>query len=242
MANTEKAAEPVDGRTARAVRTREAIVDATIALVAENDLRPSAPRIAERAGVSVRSVFQHFDDLETLYSAVGTRVVDQVAPLIRPIDVSRPIEQRLVEFIHQRALVNEALTPTLRAAVVHAPGSRAINAQFQGGHDIIGTQVGEIFGPELDLASDRQVLQDSLVAVASWSLWNMLRGLHQRSATDAEKVLLHLAACALGPMVGRDLTGLVDGVGTSVESVESVETGVGGEDGRGVTGQEPVTV
>src|SRR5690606_16486978 len=112
-----KAGEPVDGRTARAVRTREAIVDATILLLAEDHLRPSAPKIAERAGVSVRSVFQHFDDLETLYAAVGARVGEQVLHLIHYIDPKRPLDDRILDFVHQRCRVSEALTPTLRAAV-----------------------------------------------------------------------------------------------------------------------------
>jgi hypothetical protein len=42
---------PLDGRSARALRTREAIVDACIGLVEEGELRPTAPRVAERAGV-----------------------------------------------------------------------------------------------------------------------------------------------------------------------------------------------
>jgi AcrR family transcriptional regulator len=210
MAETDKAAEPVDGRTARAVRTRESIVDATISLLAENDLRPSAPRIAERAGVSVRSVFQHFDDLETLYAAVGARVVEQVRPLIRHIDPARPLEDRVREYFHQRAQVNEALTPTLRAAVVHAPGSRTINGQFQSGHDLIGMQVEQVFGPELEQAADRQLLFDALLSIASWSLWNAIRSLNGRPFVEAERVLVHMAACTLGPVVGRDLTGLAD--------------------------------
>lgn len=207
------AAQPVDGRTARAARTRESIVDATVALLAENDLRPSAPRIAERAGVSVRSVFQHFDDLETLYAAVGSRVREQVLPLIRHIDPARPVEDRIVEFIHQRAQVNEALTPTLRAAVVHAPGSRTINDQFQTGHDFVGTQVAHVFGPELELATDRQTVFDALLAIASWSLWNTVRSLNRRSPVEAERLLVHMTACTLSPVVGRDLTSLVDAVG-----------------------------
>src|SRR3546814_6231042 len=64
-------AAPVDGRTLRAMRTREAIFDATFSLIDEGDLRPTAPRVAERAGVSVRSVFQHFDDLESLHAEIG---------------------------------------------------------------------------------------------------------------------------------------------------------------------------
>ena len=72
----------VDGRTARALRTREAIVDACISLVDEGVLKPTAPRIAERAGVSVRSVFQHFDDLESLFAMVAERVVGRLASIL----------------------------------------------------------------------------------------------------------------------------------------------------------------
>ena len=72
------AAEKIDGRTARARRTREAIVDATLALLDAGNLRPSADEIAERAGVSPRSIFQHFGDRETLQRAVGARQTERV--------------------------------------------------------------------------------------------------------------------------------------------------------------------
>ena len=77
-------AAPVDGRAARAARTRDAIVEATVALVEAGDVRPTAPRIAGRAGVSVRSVFQHFDDLSALYTAVVCLVVERLAVLVVP--------------------------------------------------------------------------------------------------------------------------------------------------------------
>ena len=81
----------IDGRTARAMRTRDLIVDATIALVDEGELRPTAPRVAERAGVSVRSVFQHFADVEGLYAAVGDRVAERLQSLVLVVDPSAPV-------------------------------------------------------------------------------------------------------------------------------------------------------
>ena len=45
----------VDGRLGRGTRARTAVVDALLDLIEEGDLRPTAPRIAERAGVSLRS-------------------------------------------------------------------------------------------------------------------------------------------------------------------------------------------
>ena len=90
-ANTIMGMTAIDGRTARAVRTREAIVDACIALVDEGDVRPTALKVAERAGVSVRSVFQHFDDLEGLYAAIANRLVDRLGGVKVVVDAELPL-------------------------------------------------------------------------------------------------------------------------------------------------------
>src|SRR6266496_687113 len=119
----------IDGRTARALRTREAIVDASIALVDEGDLRPTAPRIAERAGVSVRSVFQHFDDLEGLYAAVADRLIERLGRLNITADPLQPLLTRLPDVVHQRSILLEAITPIRRAAAVHAPFSHEVRAR-----------------------------------------------------------------------------------------------------------------
>ena len=73
LAMQEVSETALDGRAARALRTRNRVVDALLDLVDEGDLRPSAADVARRAGVSLRSVFQHFDDLETLFRVAGER-------------------------------------------------------------------------------------------------------------------------------------------------------------------------
>src|SRR5947207_14168050 len=113
----------IDGRTARAVRTREAIVDASIALVDEGDVRPTALRVAERAGVSVRSVFQHFEDLEGLYAAIANRLVERLSLVRVVVDPGLPLRERISEMAHGRARLLEVLTPIRRASAVHAPFS-----------------------------------------------------------------------------------------------------------------------
>ena len=62
-------APPLDGRLNRALRSRRAICDACLDLVQEGVLQPSADQIADRAGVSRRSIFYHFSDLAALYDA-----------------------------------------------------------------------------------------------------------------------------------------------------------------------------
>ena len=60
-------------------------MDALLELLDEGDVRPTAERIAERAGVSERSVFQHFADREALFQAVAARQYERVVPTLEPI-------------------------------------------------------------------------------------------------------------------------------------------------------------
>jgi TetR/AcrR family transcriptional regulator of autoinduction and epiphytic fitness len=188
----------VDGRTLRSLRTREAIVDATIALVEQGDLRPTAPRVAEAAGVSVRSIFQHFDDLETLHAAVAERLVERVAELLVPIAADLPLEDRLATFVHQRALLLEAVTPIRRAADVHGPFSAEITARLRDGQAYLRAEVEQTFAPELDAAgADRRELLDALDGALAWRTWEGLRAGLQRDLGEAEAVLRRMAAALL---------------------------------------------
>jgi TetR/AcrR family transcriptional regulator, regulator of autoinduction and epiphytic fitness len=189
---------PIDGRTLRSLRTREAIVDATIGLLEEGDLRPTAPRVAERAGVSVRSVFQHFDDLETLHASVAERLVDRVAVLLVPVAPELPLDERLDRFVHQRALLLEAVTPIRRAADVHGPFSSEITARLRDGQAFLRDELVRTFGPELDRAGDERAdLLDGLDAVLSWATWEGLRSGMGRDQATAERVMRRLAASVI---------------------------------------------
>lgn len=184
----------IDGRTARALRTREAIVDASIALVDEGDLRPTAPRIAERAKVSVRSVFQHFDDLEGLYAAVGDRLVERLSHVQMAVDAMLPRRTRIEEVVRQRAILLEAITPVRRAATVHAPFSREVRKRLQAGHDYLRSEIERAFASELAAtpARDRGLVVDALDTVLSWASWDNLRSLNGRSVEEASAVLVRI--------------------------------------------------
>jgi AcrR family transcriptional regulator len=199
---------PTDGRTLRALRTREAIVDATIGLLEDGDLRPTAPRVAERAGVSVRSVFQHFDDLETLHAAVAERLVDRVAVLVVPVPPDLPLGERLDRFVHQRSLLLEAVTPIRRAADVHGPFSSEITARLRDGQAFLRSEVANTFAPEIGAAdaeaadAEADDFVDALDAVLSWSTWEGLRSGLGRDRATAERVVRRLAEAVLTPWAG----------------------------------------
>lgn len=189
---------PTDGRTLRSLRTREAIVDATIGLLEDGDLRPTAPRVAERAGVSVRSVFQHFDDLETLHAAVAERLVERVAVLVVPVPADLPRQDRIDRFIHQRSLLLEAVTPIRRAAEVHGPFSTEIAARLRDGQAFLRTEVAFTFAPEIEAAAaGSDDLIDALDVALSWGTWDGLRSGLGRDPATAERVVRRLVDALL---------------------------------------------
>ena len=198
MQEPSDAALATDGRTLRSIRTREAIVDATIALLELGDLRPTAPRVAEQAGVSVRSVFQHFDDLESLHAAVAERLVERVAVLVVPVDPTLPLDERLDRFVRQRTLLLESLTPIRRAAEVHGPFSSEITQRLRDGQAFLRSELVHTFAPELSVAGpERDDLLDALDAVLSWSTWEGLRAGRGRDQPAAARVVRRLAAAVL---------------------------------------------
>ena len=194
----QEALPTTDGRTLRSLRTREAIVDATIGLLEDGDLRPTAPRVADRANVSVRSVFQHFDDLETLHASVAERLVDRVAVLVVPVPPDLPLADRLDRFVYQRAQLLEAVTPIRRAADVHGPFSPEITARLRDGQAFLRAELARTFGPELDAAGrDREDVLDCLDTALSGATWEGLRHGLGRDQATAERVMRRLAQRAL---------------------------------------------
>jgi AcrR family transcriptional regulator len=179
-----------DGRAARSERTRRAIVDAMRALHHDGDMRPTAPRIAERAGVSVRTVWQHFDDLETLLVEAGRRDLEIARSFVEPIDPSLPTQARVAALVEQRARMFEEMAPPWRAARVHVPFSAQLQANRDTLMDLAREQVRELFAPELAVADDPQALLDALHIASSWAAWESLRTDAKLDVGRAKQALL----------------------------------------------------
>ena len=168
-------------------------------LVKDGDIRPTAPRIAEQAGVSVRSVFQHFDDLETLFSMVTLRSFDGLGALIKPIASDLPLEARVEALVSQRVELLEAITPIRRAAAVHAPFSPSIQQGVSAGQQFLRKQVAAAFEPELAAVDEprREQLLHMLTTVTAWPSWEMMRTLDGLGVAEARAIVAELVWAVL---------------------------------------------
>ncbi|MEU7868689.1 TetR/AcrR family transcriptional regulator [Dactylosporangium sp. NPDC049140] len=165
----------VDGRTLRAERTRQAITDAHFALLEEGELRPTAERIAERAGVSLRALWTNFKDMEGLFAAAGERLMERQRAEYRPVEPDLPLAERIERYCAQRARLLELIAPAARAARIREPFSAQLRKNRAWYLEIAREELQTLFGPELDAAGPaRTEIVDALtvaVTFAGWSMW-----------------------------------------------------------------------
>lgn len=191
-------APPTDGRTARAQRTRASIVDALLSLLEEGDLNPPASRIAERAGISLRLIYHHFGDLESLFRAVSAREAERLSVFAEPIDADLPLPERIDLLVAQRVALLETVTPVRRAALLQEPFSEELRAARDAFHEIGCDQVRYLFAGELAaLPGERRApVTDAIATALLWGFWNDLRTMG-RSPTEGGAALRELVRALL---------------------------------------------
>jgi AcrR family transcriptional regulator len=158
------------------VRTRKAIVDALLELLAEGDQRAAPERIVERAGVSLRTLWTNFKDLEHLYAEANTALMRRQDEVHRPIPPEASLATRVDAYGEQRARLLEIVAPAARASQTRVPYSPQLRRNQQAHLVRMRTELNTVFGAELDAAgADREELMRALLAATSWPVWSVLR-------------------------------------------------------------------
>lgn len=164
--------DPADGRTLRAQRTRQAIVNANMDLMLEGNLKPTAVEVASRAGVSTRAVFTHFPDLEQLFAATGQQTLAVQYANYRPVPADLPLEQRIELFCAQRARMLESIAGASRAAQARLPFSSQLRQNRARHNARLRTDLGLTFAPEIAKAGEEaDLLVTALVVACTWPAW-----------------------------------------------------------------------
>ncbi|MER7278945.1 TetR/AcrR family transcriptional regulator [Dactylosporangium sp. NPDC000244] len=192
----------VDGRTLRAERTRQAITDAHFALLEEGELRPTAERIAERAGVSLRALWTNFKDMEGLFAAAGERLMERQRAEYRPIPADLPLDERIERYCAQRARLLELIAPAARAARIREPFSAQLRKNRAWYLEIAREELLTLFAPELEAAGEaRAEVMDALTVAVTFAGWSMWRDELHLDVAGATAVLRRVVS-ALLPAAG----------------------------------------
>jgi len=164
----------VDGRSAIRDRNRDAVLDAVLDLFSEDNLSPGPEEVAERAGLSVRSVYRYFDDHDALSRAAIERQLERVGPLLLlPAIGEGALDERIHQFVEARLRLQAAAGPALRATRIRATFDPVVRDQFEADRARLCRQVERQFAPELS-AMDADRGRARLAAVDTLSTFESI--------------------------------------------------------------------
>ena len=142
--------DAIDGRTARRNRNRDAVLDALIELADESNDEPTIERIAERAGVSYRSVYRYFDDRTDLMLSAITRVMGNLWSIFDVENLGHgPLDERIEQLITVRVAAYRRLAPLARTAVHRRANEPAVAEGYDRVREYLREQLAQQFEPEL---------------------------------------------------------------------------------------------
>jgi AcrR family transcriptional regulator len=179
-----------DGRRSRTVETRKRIVIAVAALVQEGKVTPTAEEVSARADVGLRTVFRHFDDMDTLYQEIDQELGINVALMLQMVMKADTWQERLKENIQSRCQLYDTITPFLISGQVHRHTSGMIEASFKRKVELERTVLQHILPKSLQDDTPRFEALLMLLSPEAWIRLRRDQGLSTEAAIAAIQVCI----------------------------------------------------
>lgn len=181
--------EAVDGRRMRSERSKQAIVDAALALMEEGTLIPTAQQISDRAGVGIRSFFRHFEDMDTLFAKIDAQTRESTEALYLGGDRDGTLEERILHAVERRVEGFEQQNNMIQSTAAQLWRSETLSKNYARYQRGLRKDLDEWL-PELKKLSRSQ--REAVDAIASFEMWHRLRYHQGLGKTAATKVVVEL--------------------------------------------------
>ena len=163
-------------------------------LVGKGDVAPSAARVAEVAGVGLRSVFRHFDDMDALYREMGEVIEARVLPTIQAPAVGATWKARMVDIADRRARVFETILPYRISANLKRFQSVFLMQDYR---RMLRLECETVDAQLLPSVKADTSAARSLYVVLSFQTWRLLRHDQELPIEEARDVVRRLLDAAM---------------------------------------------
>src|SRR5476649_2432551 len=179
----------IDGRRLRSERTKQLIIEAFLALLRDHSVMPTAVQIAERAGYSVRSIFERFPDLIALRIAATDYALAQAAALAPARHVEADRATRLKSQVETRAGTCERGIALWRVLLSSDDESGDLALRIGKSRESTVARMELMYRPELSTLpeNERKELLIALEALTDHESWARMREMFQLSFEEDRK-------------------------------------------------------
>ncbi|WP_296452413.1 TetR/AcrR family transcriptional regulator [Phenylobacterium sp.] len=187
-------AAPLDGRRRRGQDNRARIVAAMMQIVQGGEVAPSAEQVAALADVGLRTVFRHFQDMDSLYREMARVMEAEVRLILDPPMQANDWRGRLAELIARRAQVFEKIAPFRRAADAFRHRSKFLGSDYA--RLVVQLREGLAHVLPKDIAAAPAKVE-ALDLLMSFEAWARLRREQQLSPEAAQRVVEQAVAAVV---------------------------------------------
>ena len=181
---TAAAAEEPDGRRRRSQDSRARIVAAMLELIHGGEITPVAEQVAERAKVGLRTVFRHFDDMDSLYGEMSHVIEAEVLEVVHRPFKGTTWQARVLELVERRGQAFERIAPYKRASDANRHRSRFLAER----HAELTTVSREILRQQIPAQLARELFE-AIDLLLSYEAWSRLRNEQSLTPRRAREVL-----------------------------------------------------
>ena len=176
-----------DGRVARRLDNRARILDALFALIRSGKPHPTLKEIAANAGVTARTLLNHFPDMRSLLLAAAAHGKMLAERRLPPLPDHADPEMRVREFFRSAAGFFDSYAAVRWATVTSPANLPGFGARAQKGavSSMVEQRVAELllgFGTVLDADKERQEAVRMVIDPLSWRLLRVSQGLSRGDA------------------------------------------------------------
>ena len=183
-------AETDDGRRQRSGRSRRKIIEALFELMREGEMSPTAAAVAERANVGLRTVFRHFEDMESIFEEMTEDLKAVTMPIIMAPLKSETWQDKLMEAVDRNVEVYEQVFPMQVALIIRRFKSDFLNKQYKSEVKLLRNSLKSFLPKEI--VQDRTLFA-AIEVNLTFATWRRLRqdqNLSVANATDTLKLIM----------------------------------------------------
>ena len=139
--------------------------------------------------MSLRSIYVHFDDVESLLVAAAVRHGEYLISLARPVPTEGPLAYRVAALVANRRTLYEAGSGVRRAAMAQEPFSPALQ-RARGRPQGARAEIDHVFAAEIAATGMHGArLRQALTLALGSPSWDVMRRYQKLTADEAEEQL-----------------------------------------------------
>jgi AcrR family transcriptional regulator len=154
--------------------------------------------VAEEAGIGLRTVFRHFDDMDALYAEITATITEQVMPIVMAPYPDQPWRANIRELVSRRVRLFETTLPFRLAANIKRYQSPFLMGQYS---RVVMLERELIVRLLPGAVRADRIGVEALCAALSFHTWRTLRHDQSLSAEDAGTVMGQMVEAVIATIV-----------------------------------------